>query len=74
MSGDRLIAERLRQTRERAGLALEQLDDLAGLPRGSVEAYELTQRWLTPTALRDLARALNVPASELRAGIGAADA
>jgi transcriptional regulator with XRE-family HTH domain len=73
MSDARLIAERLRQARERAGIALEQLDDLAGLPRGSVEAYELTQRRLTATALNDLARALNVPASELREGLGERD-
>jgi transcriptional regulator with XRE-family HTH domain len=66
MNDVRLTAERLRRAREGAGLALEQLDDLAGLPRGSVEAYELTQRCLTPVALSDLARALNVPASELR--------
>jgi hypothetical protein len=43
----------------------EQLDDLAGLPRGSVEAYELTQREITLVALRDLARALGVSVSAL---------
>jgi transcriptional regulator with XRE-family HTH domain len=61
----RRVGENLRRARERAGLSAEQLDDLVGLQRGSVEAYELTQRDLTLTTLRDLARALDVPVGSL---------
>jgi hypothetical protein len=46
----------------------EQLDDLAGLQHGSIEAYELTQRTVTFTELQDLARALGVSPVELLQG------
>jgi transcriptional regulator with XRE-family HTH domain len=61
----RQLADQLRELRELAGLTPEQLDDLAGLSRGSVEAYELTQRSASDSVLHDLARALGVPAREL---------
>lgn len=73
MNGTRQLAERLRRARERAGLTPEQLDDLAGLPRGSAATYELARRILTVSDLEDLARALNVPMAELLEGIGGFD-
>jgi hypothetical protein len=48
-------------------MTAEQLDDLAGLDRGSVEAFELTQRMAETTAVHDLAGALGVPVSALLA-------
>ena len=66
MSGDDVrLARRLRDAREAAGLSQHELDDLVGWPRGTTEAYELTQRSFTVTTLHDVARALGVTASDL---------
>ncbi len=59
------FATNLRRARERIGMTPEQLDDLAGLDRGSVERYELTQLGVSRGAALDLAAALRVPAGEL---------
>jgi transcriptional regulator with XRE-family HTH domain len=61
----RAFARSLRRARERAGLTAELLDDLAGLDRGSVERFELTQQRASAGTVLDLAAALRVPASEL---------
>ena len=66
MTGRRhAFAINLRRTRERIGMTPEQLDDLAGLERGSVERYELTQQHASLPVALDLAVALRVPAAQL---------
>lgn len=69
MSEPRHRAERLRHARERIGMTPEQLDDLAGLERGSVERFELTHALLPGTVLHDLAAALRIPPGELLEGV-----
>jgi transcriptional regulator with XRE-family HTH domain len=59
------FASNLRRARERIGMTPEQLDDIAGLERGSVERYELTQQHASLAVALDLAAALRVPSREL---------